>query len=83
MYTIEFVESAQKEFKKLDKEDQMRIVSVLERIRLRPYDFALRLSGSRAYRVRVGKLRLIADIIEEEKKILVVRIGNRENVYLP
>jgi len=83
MYLIEFISSAQKEFRQLSTDDQNRIISVLERIRVRPYSFALRLSGSGAYRVRVGKLRVIVDILEGEKKIIVLKIGNRENVYLP
>ncbi len=83
MYKIEFVEPAQKEFKQLSKENQKRALAVLDRIRVRPYEFALRLSGSKAYRIRAGKLRIIADIIEKEKLILVLKIGNRETVYLP
>jgi mRNA interferase RelE/StbE len=81
MYAIEFVEQARKEFMQLSKEDQRRVLSVLERIRLKPHSFALRLSGSKAYRIRVGNLRLIADI--ESHRIIVLKIGNRENVYLP
>ncbi|MCI0564869.1 MAG: hypothetical protein MN733_40905 [Nitrososphaera sp.] len=83
MYDIQFVEQARKEFIQLNREDQGRVISVLERIRIRPHSFALRLSGSKAYRVRVGKLRLIIDIMEEDQKIIVLKIGNRENVYLP
>ena len=83
MYTIEFAAPAQKEFFRLIKEDQARVCSVLERIVVRPYSFALRLSGSKAYRVRAGKLRIILDIIEETQKIMVLKIGNRETVYLP
>ena len=81
MYAVEFVGSAQKEFKQLNKENQKRILAVLGRIRVRPHEFALRLSGSKAYRVRAGKLRIIVDILE--KKILVLKIGHREKVYLP
>jgi mRNA-degrading endonuclease RelE of RelBE toxin-antitoxin system len=83
MYSIEFVESAQKEFSHLNKENQKRVIAVLERIRVRPHQFAMRLSGSKAYRVRAGKLRIIIDILEENKTIVVLKIGNRENVYLP
>ena len=83
MYSIEFVDQAQKEFRHLSKEDKKRVLSVLERIRVRPHEFALRLSGSRAYRIRAGKLRLIVDISEEKKLILILKIGNRESVYLP
>jgi len=83
MYSIEFVDSAQKEFRQLDKEGQLRVIGVLERMRVRPHAYALRLSGSTAYRVRVGKLRVIVDIMEESGMIAVLKIGNRENVYLP
>jgi mRNA interferase RelE/StbE len=83
MYSVEFVESAKKEFKQLNKENQKRVLSVLDRIRVRPHEFALRLSGSKAYRVRAGKLRIIADIDDVSSKIIVLKIGNRENVYLP
>ena len=83
MYLIEFVESAKKEFKQLSKENQSRVISVLERIRVRPFEFALRLSGSKAYRVRAGKLRIIIDIHKESKTIVVLKMGSRENIYLP
>ncbi len=83
MYSVEFVDSARKELNRLGQEDQNRIISVLERICVNPYNFTLRLSGSKAYRVRVGKLRVILDIVETDKKIIVLKIGNRENVYLP
>ncbi|NYZ74293.1 type II toxin-antitoxin system RelE/ParE family toxin [Candidatus Micrarchaeota archaeon] len=83
MYSIGFVESARKEFRQLSDDDQRRVIAVLERIRVRPHSFTLRLSGSRAYRLRVGRLRVIADIIEEKQEIIVLKIGNRESVYLP
>jgi mRNA interferase RelE/StbE len=82
-YSIELTESFQKEFKHLDKEDQYRVLGALERIRVRPHGFALRLSGSNAFRVRIGKLRMIIDIEDESQKIIVLKIGNRENVYSP
>lgn len=81
MYEVEFIESAKKEFLQLSKDDQNRVASVLKRILVRPHSFALRLSGSNAYRVRVGKLRVIIDILEQ--KIVVLKIGNRENIYSP
>jgi mRNA-degrading endonuclease RelE of RelBE toxin-antitoxin system len=83
MYSVEFCASARKEFLRLAKEDQRRVVAVLERIRMRPHAFALRLSGSRAYRIRAGRLRIIADILEESGRIVVLRVANRESVYLP
>lgn len=83
MYSIVFIDSSQKEFRQLGKENQKRVISVLERIRVRPFEFALRLSGSKAYRVRAGKLRIILDIREEDSSIVILKIGNRESIYLP
>ena len=37
MYNVEFSKIADKQLKKLDKKIQIRIVSALERIRIRPY----------------------------------------------
>ncbi len=81
MHAVEFVESARKDFRKLGSDDQRRVIAVLERIRVRPHSFALRLSGSKAYRVRAGDLRIIIDI--EEERVVVLKIGNRETVYRP
>jgi len=83
MYDILFTDSAKKEFKNLAKEDQLRVLNVLERIKVRPHEFVLRLSGSKAYRLRTGKLRIILDIEDKCSKITVLKIGNRENVYSP
>ncbi|MEK6979391.1 MAG: type II toxin-antitoxin system RelE/ParE family toxin [Candidatus Micrarchaeota archaeon] len=83
MYSIDFTESARKEFLRMPTQEQERIDSVLDRIRLKPYFFAMRLSGSKAYRIRVGKLRIILDILEENQQIIVLKLGNRETVYLP
>ena len=83
MYSIEFIGTAKKEFRQLGRDNQLRVMSVLERVRVRPHAFSLRLSGSRAYRVRAGELRIIMDIVEAEERIVILKIGNRENVYLP
>ena len=81
MYSIVFSNSAADDFRSLSKDNQQRVLAVLERIRSRPKSFATRLSGSKSYRIRVGDLRVILDIYERDQKILVLKIGNRENVY--
>ena len=82
MYNVLFIDSAKKDLRKLNKEEQERVISVLERIKIRPHSFAMRLSGSRACRVRAGKLRIIMDINDRVNGIVILKIGNRENVYL-
>ena len=45
MYAIEFAPSALRQFEKLDREAQARIAAALERCRVRPHEFAVRLVG--------------------------------------
>lgn len=81
MYSLTYSESALKQLKKLAKEAQIRIISALERIRIRPYNHILRLVGSPYFRLRVGDHRVILDIKEEKIMIFVIEIGHRKNVY--
>lgn len=81
MYTIEFTELSKKQFLKLPKNTQKRIKNTLQRIRIRPFSYVKRLSGSTAYSLRVGDYRVILDIIKKEIVILVLEIGHRKNIY--
>lgn len=67
--------------KKLPKEKQEHILSVLERARIRPEAHFERLIGEKAYKLRAGDYRIIADIYKEKLRILVIKIGHRKNIY--
>lgn len=81
MYEIEFTKKAQKQFDKFPYEIQERIISVLERTRLRPGNYFERLVGDKAYKLRVGKYRIIVDLVHEKLIILVLELGHRRNIY--
>lgn len=81
MYAIHYTPTAEKYITKLDKHLQERILSALERARLQPEHYFVKLSGWNEYRMRVGDFRIIADIQKNVLVILVVRVGKRENVY--
>lgn len=81
MYQIEFSSTAEKQFNKLDSIMQGRIINVLERIKIRPYNYVKKLIGSKYFRARVGKYRLILDIQRDKLMIYVIEIGHRENIY--
>lgn len=81
MYEILFSESALKQLKKLEKNLQERIVSALERARVRPESFVKKLVGDPGYRLRVGDYRVIVDIDKNRLIILVIKIGHRRNIY--
>ena len=81
IYSINYTKHALEELEKFDKELSKRIISVLERIRIRPFSFVLRLVGTNYYRLRVGEYRVILDINNNELIILVIELGHRKNIY--
>lgn len=81
MYELIYSQEALKHFKKLERTTQLRIISALERIRIRPYPYLKKLVGNPYFRLRVGDHRVIVDIKENKLLILVVEIGHRKDVY--
>ena len=81
MYTIAFSDLARKQLHKLSKEIQIRIISVLERIRIRPEAYVMKLVGDPGYRLRVGDYRVIIDLDKDKLFILVLKVGHRRNIY--
>ena len=81
MYSIEFSQTAEKQFYKLENNTKDRIINVLERIRIRPYHFIKRKEGTPYFIARVGEYRIILDIRNEILKIYVIEIGHRKNIY--
>jgi len=80
-YQIFFTDKALKQLKKLEKNDQQRIIKSLERIRIRPESYITKLIDDPGYRLRVGEYRVILDIEKEKLIILVLMVGHRKNIY--
>lgn len=81
MYSIEFSQTAEKQLYKLERNVQARIISILERIRVRPYPHVKKLVSSPYFRLRVGEYRVILDIKEDRLIIFVIEVGHRRNIY--
>jgi mRNA interferase RelE/StbE len=79
-YGIIFSDSSLKQLKKLEKNVQERIISTLERIKIRPQAYVTKLVGDPGYRLRVGDYRVILDIDEGNLIILVIKIGHRKKI---
>ena len=79
-YHVIFSDLALKQLRKLDREMGQRIISTLERIRIRPDAYVKKLVGDEGYRLRVGNYRMILDLDKEKLIILVLRIGHRRDV---
>lgn len=81
MYEIVFSSRAQKELHKLERDVQVRVMAVLERIRIRPELHLQKLVGQDGYKVRIGGYRAIADVDKEKRVLFVHRVGHRRNIY--
>ena len=86
-WLVKFDEGAEKDLRKLDKQLARRVVKFLRgRVSLLddPRSIGEALKGSRLgefWKYRVGDYRIIASIEDGQLTILVVRIGNRREVY--
>lgn len=84
--TVRFDKEAVKELKKLNKSIQKRVLSYMREIeqlddpRTRGHALTGNLKGY--WRYRVDDLRIICKIIDKELVIIVVKLGNRREIYL-
>jgi mRNA interferase RelE/StbE len=83
-YSLEIRRSAARELEGIEPRD--RRLKIIERIRAlagEPHPpGALKLAGSKnAYRIRHGDYRVLYEVVEAERRIVVVKIGHRREVY--
>ena len=81
MYELEFSKTAEKQLHKLESDIQTRIMSTLERIRIRPQHYVERSVGNEYYKLRVGDHRVILCILEHKLIIFVIEVGHKRNIY--
>jgi mRNA interferase RelE/StbE len=81
MYEILYSKSAQKALDDFPKLIQQRIYAMIERARIRPHHHFKRLVGEKAYSLRAGNYKILADINDAQIVILVLHIGHRRKVY--
>lgn len=86
-WQIEFQESAKKELAKLDRQVARRLIEFLKnRILSRrdPRSAGQALKGSTLgefWKYRVGDFRIITSIQDERMTVLVLRVGDRSDIY--
>jgi len=81
MYSVDFSETAEKNFNKFERNIQERVISVMERIRINPYHFIKRKQGTDYFIARIGEYRAILKIDDVRKIIFVVEVGHRKKIY--
>ncbi|MFE7115194.1 type II toxin-antitoxin system RelE/ParE family toxin [Streptomyces sp. NPDC057654] len=84
-YAFRFTAAAQRQFRAIDRPAAMRILAALTALGDDPYgeDADIeKLSGpSGLYRLRVGGYRVAYQVEDGELLILVVKVGDRRDVY--
>jgi mRNA interferase RelE/StbE len=81
MYSVEFTKEAQRYFNKIPKGDALILSKRINSIRENPFPHLRKLKGSKLWRLRVLKYRIIIDVLVSGKRIIVLRIGHRKNIY--
>ena len=80
-YSVQYSQRAVKELKKLDKNIAENIIEALDRIKIRPYHFVKKITGTKYYRLKVDQYRVILNIKDDILIVLVIRVGHRRNIY--
>ena len=84
---IKYTESSSKQLKKFDQQTALRVLNYMdERVAVLadPRSLGKNLKGPKMgeyWRYRVGDIRVICNIMDEQLTVLVIEIGNRREVY--
>lgn len=82
-WTVRFKPSAARAFEKLPRPIQERIAATVRELSENPWPTGVqKLAGAEGlWRVRVGDFRLVYEVVEESRTVMVARIGHRREVY--
>ncbi|MFI2027318.1 type II toxin-antitoxin system RelE/ParE family toxin [Streptomyces buecherae] len=84
-YAFRFTSAAQRQLKSISRPDAMRILTALTALGDDPYredaDVKKLTGASGLFRLRVGNYRVAYQVHDGELVILVVKVGDRRDVY--
>jgi mRNA interferase RelE/StbE len=81
MYTIIYDEEALQSLEKLEKKVRKRIFEKIQSTKENPFHYFEKLTARNEYKLRVGDYRVIVDIDEKTKRISILLVDHRKNVY--
>lgn len=85
MYKILYHKRALKQLQKLPKQDQIKIISAINRLQDNPMNFKLNIrpyyNTVRSWRIRTGNLRAIYTFDTKKEIIFIEYLGYRGSVY--
>lgn len=80
-FEVEYSEVSLFQLRRPDTPVAKRIIQKIESTTSDPHRFFVRLVGRTEFKLRVGDYRVIADIEENRRVILVRSLGHRKNIY--
>ncbi len=83
MYRVEFEKNAHKELKKITYETKVRLLNYIQKLAVNPRPVGCKkLVGQQdMWRIRVGNFRIIYSVFDSTLLVLVIKIGQRKDVY--
>jgi mRNA interferase RelE/StbE len=83
-YVIELTSKAEKDLKRLTKQVRTRVINKIYELKINRYPQQYkRLIGNNMarFRLRIGDYRVIYDVFDKNKTVLIYRIGHRREIY--
>ena len=82
-YKIIWKGSTEKDLRKIDKKYISKIIETVESFSANPFPARVRkLSGTESiYRIRVGSYRIVYQVFEESKEVIIHYIRHRKDAY--
>ncbi|MBI3617484.1 MAG: type II toxin-antitoxin system RelE/ParE family toxin [Candidatus Omnitrophica bacterium] len=81
-YGVFILRGAQKELAKLSSSDYQRVCQDIEKLSSNPRPYgSKKLVARPGWRIRVGRRRVIYEINERDRKVVVLHVGLRKDVY--
>ncbi|BAQ34935.1 type II toxin-antitoxin system RelE/ParE family toxin [Dehalococcoides sp. THU3] len=82
MYRIDLRRKAQQDLDKLPKKDFEAVIETIKELANTPRPKGIeKLKGSGLWRVRQGDYRIVYNIDDKQSLVIIVRIGNRRDIY--
>lgn len=83
-YAVEILRSARKQLERIAAESQERILVAMEALAETPRpEGCTKLSGRDAWRLRIGEYRVVYEIDDAGKRVVIVVVAHRRDAYRP
>ena len=82
MYKVKLSNKAVKELDKIDFQIVKKLFDKMKNLENNPMPVgSIKLKGENADRIRLGNYRIIYEVIEHSKQVLIYKVAHRKDVY--